>query len=206
MIGIIDCRIGNIGSLRSALTYLGADVEVISRSDGLGACQAVVLPGVGAFDPAVHSLEASGFGRAVKQYAKDGRPVLGICLGMQLLTQGSDEGVQPGLGLIVGRVVNLRHLGCAGKVPHVGFNAIQSATGESNFLADTVGRDFYFVHSFGLPYPLSAGACAIVEYQGGRFVAAVQQANIFGTQFHPEKSGEAGLMLLQHFLSCSRSA
>lgn len=206
MIGIIDCQIGNIGSLRSALTYLGAQVEVICRSDGLSACQAIVLPGVGAFDPAMTSVEALGFGAAIKEYAKDGRPVLGICLGMQLLTQGSDEGAQPGLGLIGGRVVNLRRLGCTGKVPHVGFNAIQSASGESNFLADAVGRDFYFVHSFGLPGPLSDGACAIVEYQGGRFVAALQQGSIFATQFHPEKSGEAGLMLLQHFLSCSKNA
>lgn len=206
MIGIIDCQIGNIGSLRNALTYLGAQVEIISRSDGLRACQAVVLPGVGAFDPAMISVEASGFGTAIKEYAKDGRPVLGICLGLQLLTHGSDEGAQPGLGLIGGRTVNLRQLGCAGKIPHVGFNAIQSVIGESNFLTDTIGRDFYFVHSFGLPGPVSDGACAMVEYQGGRFVAALQQGSIFATQFHPEKSGEAGLLLLQHFLSCSKNA
>ena len=92
MIGIIDCQIGNIGSLRNALTYVGAQVDVISHPDGLNACQAVVLPGVGAFDPAMAAVEASEFGVAVKAYAKEGRPVLGICLGMQLLTRGSDEG------------------------------------------------------------------------------------------------------------------
>ncbi len=206
MIGIIDCQIGNIGSLRSALTYLGAQVEVISSPDGLSDCQAIVLPGVGAFDPAMSLVERSGFGAELKTYAKEGRPVLGICLGMQLLTDGSDEGIRPGLGLVEGRAVNLRQLGCKGKVPHVGFNAIQSVSGESNFLADAVGRDFYFVHSFGLAGALMGGASAIVEYQGGRFLAALQQENIFATQFHPEKSGEAGLLLLQHFLSCSRNA
>jgi glutamine amidotransferase len=206
MIGIIDCQIGNIGSLRNALTYLGAQVEVISRPDGVRDCQAVVLPGVGAFDPAISSVEHSGFGAEIKAYAKEGRPVLGICLGMQLLAHGSDEGVRPGLGLVEGRAVNLRKLGCIGKVPHVGFNTIQSVSGESNFLAKAVERDFYFVHSFGLAETLLDGAFAIVEYQGGRFVAALQQRNIFATQFHPEKSGEAGLMLLQHFLLCSKNA
>ncbi len=206
MIGIIDCQIGNIGSLRNALTYLGAKVEVISRPDGVSDCHAVVLPGVGAFDPAMSSVECSGFGAEIKAFAKEGRPVLGICLGMQLLAHGSDEGVRPGLGLVDGRAVNLRQLGCTGKVPHVGFNTIQSVRGESNFLNETVERDFYFVHSFGLPETFLEGAFATVEYQGGRFVAALQQRNIFATQFHPEKSGEAGLMLLQRFLSCSKNA
>lgn len=206
MIGIIDCQIGNIGSLRSALTYIGAQVEVIRHPDGLSACQAVVLPGVGSFDPAMSSVESSGFAAELKAYAKEGRPILGICLGMQLLTHGSDEGVLLGLGLVDGRAVNLRQLGCTGKVPHVGFNSVQSVCGESEFLASSVGRDFYFVHSFGLPEPLLNYACALVEYQGGNFVAALQQENIFATQFHPEKSGESGLLLLQHFLSCSKNA
>lgn len=206
MIGIIDCQIGNIGSLRSALTYLGAQVEVINHPDGVSDCHAIVLPGVGAFDAAISSVEYSGFGAEIKAYAREGRPVLGICLGMQILAHGSDEGILPGLGLIEGHAVNLRQLGCTGKVPHVGFNTIQSVSGESNFLVEAVERDFYFVHSFGLPETLLDSAFAVVEYQGGRFVAALQQRNIFATQFHPEKSGEAGLMLLQHFLSCSKNA
>jgi glutamine amidotransferase len=206
MIGIIDCRIGNIGSLRNALTYLGAQVDVIRYPEELKSCSAVVLPGVGAFDPAMASVESSGFGDGIKAYCKENRPVLGICLGMQLLTFGSDEGVRPGLGLIDGRALNLRQLGCTGKVPHVGFNAIQSVSGTSSFLSGTVGRDFYFVHSFGLPDSFSTEARAFVDYQGSRFVAALHHDNIFATQFHPEKSGDAGLMLLQHFMSCSKNA
>ncbi len=200
MIGIIDCNIGNIGSLRNAFSYLGAHVEVISHPEGLSACRAVVLPGVGAFDPAMAAVDASGFASKIKAYASERRPLLGICLGMQMLTHGSEEGVMPGLGLVEGRVLNLRKLGCRGKVPHVGFNAIHSVSGNSSFLADASGRDFYFVHSFGLPGPLCEGSSALVEYQGARFVAALQQENIFATQFHPEKSGESGLMLLQHFI------
>lgn len=206
MIGIIDCQIGNIGSLRNAFAYLGAQVEVINHPVGLSACQAVVLPGVGAFDPAMAAVEASGFAAAVKTYVREHRPLLGICLGMQILTQGSEEGVLPGLGLIQGRAVNLRSLGCMGKVPHMGFNAIQSVSQVTSFLTDVIGRDFYFVHSFGLPGPLLAGSSAVVEYEGASFVAALQQENVFATQFHPEKSGEVGLSLLQHFLSCSKNA
>lgn len=206
MIGIIDCQIGNIGSLRNAFAYLGAQVEVINHPVGLSACQAVVLPGVGAFDPAMAAIEASGFAAAVKAYAGERRPLLGICLGMQILAQSSEEGILPGLGLIQGRAVNLRKLGCTGKVPHVGFNSICSVNGDSSFLAETSGRDFYFVHSFGFSAPLMACPSAMVEYQGAGFVAALQQGNIFATQFHPEKSGEAGLMMLKHFLSCSKNA
>lgn len=206
MIGIIDCQIGNIGSLQNALTYIGAQVEVISHPDEIRACHAVVLPGVGAFDPAMAAVEASGFATAVKAYAGEQRPLLGICLGMQILTQGSEEGVLPGLGLVQGRAVNLRKLGCTGKVPHVGFNSIRSVNGDSSFLDEANGRDFYFVHSFGFSSPLLTCASAMVECHGAEFVAALQQGSIFATQFHPEKSGESGLMLLEHFLSCSKNA
>ena len=206
MIGIIDCQISNIGSLLNAFSYLGAQVSVISHPNDLATCEAVVLPGVGAFDPAMAAVEATGFATALKAYGRSGRPLLGICLGMQMLTNGSEEGVLPGLGIIQANVLNLRKLGCSGKVPHVGFNAIQSVNGASSFLANTAGRDFYFVHSFGLP-PLGASSSnAIVTYQGASFIAALQQENIFATQFHPEKSGDAGLKLLQNFLSCSKNA
>jgi imidazole glycerol phosphate synthase glutamine amidotransferase subunit len=206
MVGIIDCKIGNIGSLHNAISYLGAQVEVIRHPDDLKYCQAVVLPGVGAFDPAMTAVECSGFAAAVKAYAGERRPLLGICLGMHILAQGSEEGFLPGLGLFQGLAVNLRKLGCMGKVPHVGFNCVQSINGDSSFLAGTSERDFYFVHSFGLPISNMTGSSSIVEYQGAHFIAALHHENLFATQFHPEKSGDAGLMLLEYFLSCSRSA
>jgi glutamine amidotransferase len=200
MVGIIDCQIGNIGSLRSALSYLGAEVSVVADPDGLRHCSAAILPGVGAFDPAMEQVEASGFAPAIKDYVSTGRPVLGICLGMQLFTEGSDEGNLPGLGLIKCRVKNLRALGCAGKLPHVGFNAVRYEADDSDFLARASSNDFYFVHSFGLAGPLPNVSCAMVEYQGASFVAALHKGNLFGTQFHPEKSGDAGLTLLRKFL------
>lgn len=209
MIGIIDCNIGNIGSLRNAFAYLGASAEVVRDPGELDRQDAIVLPGVGAFDAAMMSLDRSGFGAAVVAYAGSGRPVLGICLGLQVLCNGSEEGALPGLGVIDGAILNLRALGCRGKIPHVGFNAIDYVEGESQFLAPTVGQDFYFVHSFGLQTiapGARATAVARVEYAGVKFVAALQRDNVFATQFHPEKSGAAGLQLLRQFLLCSRSA
>jgi imidazole glycerol phosphate synthase glutamine amidotransferase subunit len=208
MIGIVDWRLGNIGSLLNAFDYLGAPVKLVSSPAELDGYDAVVLPGVGAFDTAMTSLRDTGFDIAVRTYAASGRPVLGICLGLQVLCSGSDEGSEAGLGLVDGRVENLRALGCAGKVPHVGFNSIQNISGQSAFLSSMIGHDYYFVHSFALQSvdtgsgPISL---AFSEYEGPKFVAALHRGNIFATQFHPEKSGEAGLELLKTFLACSRS-
>ena len=208
MIAIIDCHIGNIGSLRNALSYLGAASEVVSEPERLAGFRSVILPGVGAFDAAMGSLRQTGFDRAVTAFVSTGRPLLGICLGFQILCRRSEEGQLPGLGLIPADVVRLNRLGCTGKVPHVGFNAIDAVDGQDSFLADVRGEDFYFVHSFGVdPATLSESAAskAYVHYDNSRFIAAVQQDNVFGTQFHPEKSGEAGVKLLSRFVSCSRS-
>jgi glutamine amidotransferase len=152
------------------------------------------------------ALEMSGFSQAIKAYANAGRPILGICLGMQMLAQVSEEGDTPGLGLVPGLAVNLRTLGCMGKVPHVGFNSIQSVNADSCFLAGVLNQDFYFVHSFALSSPPQECAIAIAEYGSTNFIAALQYKNIFATQFHPEKSGESGLMLLKQFLICSKNA
>ncbi len=206
MIGIIDCQIGNIGSLKNAFSYIGAKVEVISHPEELYSCDAIVLPGVGAFNSAMTAIHKSGFAQAVKSYAGNGRPLLGICLGMQMLSHGSEEGNLSGLGLIPGLVVNLRRLGCSGKVPHVGFNSIQSVSSKSPFLSGILGGDFYFVHSYALPTSSLEYPIASSEYEGAQFVAALQKENIFATQFHPEKSGEIGLTLLKQFLLCSKNA
>jgi glutamine amidotransferase len=206
MIGIIDYQIGNIGSLRNAFSYIGAGVEVINSPNDLDIYSAIVLPGVGSFNPAMKALETSGFSSAIKSYAHAGRPLLGICLGMHILTQGSEEGDLVGLGLVPGGAVNLRNLDCKGKVPHVGFNAIQSVSHNSFFLESILNKDFYFVHSFAITSSSKECAIAIAEYEGANFVAALQQKNIYATQFHPEKSGEAGLMLLKQFLTCSKNA
>lgn len=208
MIGIIDCRLGNIGSLLNALAHLNAPARTVRELAELDDCEAIVLPGVGAFDAGMSALARSGFGDAVKAYAAAGRPVLGICLGLQLLCNSSEEGAQTGLRLIDGKVVNLATLGCRGKIPHVGFNTVQYAGGPSDFLSSMAGLDFYFVHSFVLPDVTPADgelALAFADYEGAKFVAALQWGNVFATQFHPEKSGEVGLLLLKKFLSCSKN-
>lgn len=202
MIGIVNCSIGNIGSLLNAFSYLGEQAEVVDDPEQLNTYRAIVLPGVGAFDAAMASVDRSGFNSAIRCYAASGAPLLGICLGMQILCNGSEEGKLPGLGLIKGHAINLQNLGCRGKVPHVGFNSVEQVDNNSPFLSSMAGRDFYFIHSFALQSTSGNVAIARVEYEGTKFIAALQHDNIFATQFHPEKSGEAGLALLQQFMLC----
>lgn len=206
MIGVIDFRTGNLGSLLNAFKYLGASAEIISSPDDIDSCKSILLPGVGSFDTAMSFIESSNFVSFIQDFVAAGGPVLGICLGMQLLTCNSEEGVLPGLDLIKSSTVSLRNLGCNGKLPHVGFNTINSVSGESLFFSDALGRDFYFVHSYAIPHDVALESCAFTDYENARFIAAFQQQNIFATQFHPEKSGEAGLIMLEHFISCSKSA
>jgi len=206
MIGIIDYDAGNLGSLRNALKYLGAEVEIISSTKDVSSCHAILLPGVGAFDTAMSSIKFAGFGNSVKEFVGSGGPVLGICLGMQMFTSASEEGSLPGLDIVKCSTFSLRKLGCTGKLPHVGFNTIQSVCGDSSFFSDAVGRDFYFVHSYAIPEEASLDSYALIEYENVRFMGAFQHKNMFATQFHPEKSGEAGLVLLEHFITCSKNA
>ena len=211
MLGIIDCQIGNIGSLKNAFSYLGEKAEVITSPHDLKNCRAAILPGVGAFDPAMAHINSSGFAQAIVDFASSGKPLLGICLGMQILGLRSDEGIGRGLGLIKREIRSLSQIGCKGKVPHVGFNSVNKIDGDSPFLSMALNRDFYFVHSFAIeahttsPEQLDL-AVALSEYEGVEFVSALHCKNIFGTQFHPEKSGELGLALLSEFLKCSRNA
>ncbi len=206
MIAIIDSQTGNIGSLLNALACVEARAEIVSDPTALPRFDALVLPGVGAFDHAMTTLRQRGLDVGIQRFAATGRPVLGICLGMQLLCTGSDEGECPGLGLVDARIQHLGAMGCRGKVPHVGFNDIAEQVGESDFLHATAGQDFYFVHSYGLAEAAvrhdRALQMAVTEYEGARFVAAFQRDAVFATQFHPEKSGEAGVTLLQRFVSC----
>lgn len=209
MLAILDCNIGNIGSLVNTFSYLGETAEVISLPEQLRDYDAVVLPGVGAFDPAMRTLEAVGLTSEVKKFSRTGKPLLGICLGLQLLCNSSQEGSLPGLQLVSGDIKHLRSLGCQEKVPHVGFNSVDDVIGDSRFLSLAQGNDFYFVHSFVLntiQSNESTISVAYSEYGGIKFISAFQHNNIFATQFHPEKSGEAGLALLSEFISCSKNA
>lgn len=194
MIAIIDYEMGNLGSVAKALKWLGADAVISSEPAVIDQAAAVILPGVGAMEYAVERLEATGLDQAVKRAVVSGRPFLGICLGMQLMFQSSEEGSARGLGILPGHVKRFqRQTGL--KIPHMGWNRLDAATDQH--LAD--GEYYYFVHSYYCELA-DTSLTAAVSSHGDSFTAAVRKDNILLTQFHPEKSGDAGLRLLRSWL------
>lgn len=197
MIAIVDYGVGNLFSLRSSLSAVGAEVAVTGDGDVLRRADKIILPGVGAFGDAAAKLRATGLDAVVIAEAKAGKPLLGICLGMQLLLERSLEyGEHAGLGLIPGDVVPLSPPDGL-KVPHMGWNALQFSEPRSPIFRElNPGDHVYFVHSF------HAANCpcvtATAEY-GVPVTAAVGKDNVFGCQFHPEKSGPVGLSILKSF-------
>ena len=197
MIAIVDYGVGNLFSLRSSLSAVGAEVTVTGDGDALRRADKIILPGVGAFGDAAAKLRATGLDAVVIEEAKAGKPLLGICLGMQLLLERSLEyGEHAGLGLIPGDVVPLSPPNGL-KVPHMGWNALTFSEPRSPiFTALNPGDHVYFVHSF------HAANCpcvtATAEY-GVTVTAAVGKDNVYGCQFHPEKSGPVGLSILKSF-------
>jgi len=201
MIAIIDYNMGNLASVQNALTKIGAESEIVSDPDSVKKYDKVLLPGVGAFGDAMEHLRQNGMDKAVKEFAKSGKPMLGICLGMQLLFSTSLEfGEHRGLNLIPGEVVPFdeKMFNKPHKVPHMGWNKlfVQKAT----LLFDNLSKEFYlyFVHSF---HAVTADQYIIGKtWYGYEFVSAVQNGNIFGIQPHPEKSHENGLKILRNFV------
>lgn len=195
MIAVIDYGVGNLFSLTASLNYIGADTKVTARADDLLAADRIVLPGVGAFRDARKKLYGTGLVEPLLQEVKSGKPLLGICLGMQLLFDRSYEyGEYEGLGLVPGEV---RRIATDLKVPHIGWNSLTIK--DDPLLAHTKSGDHvYYVHSY------QATGCedytiATSEY-GATITGAVRNGNVWGTQFHPEKSGEVGLGILRAFL------
>jgi glutamine amidotransferase len=207
---VIDYGMGNLLSVQRSLEYCGAKVVLTSDPEKILAARRIVLPGVGAFDKAMHNLNSYGLHAAIVKAAGLKTPLLGICLGMQLLFDESDEfGVTAGLGLISGRVIEIprfNKLGVVQKIPHIGWNRLIPA-GDSNswnlnLLKDIRNHDsVYFVHSFmGVPTNESDRIANCV-YGGHNIAAVVHRENIMGCQFHPEKSGDIGLKILRSFLN-----
>lgn len=201
MIAIVDYGVGNLFSLSSSLRYIGADCALASDAAEIAQADGVILPGVGAFGDAAAKLRESGLERVVLDEAAKGKPLLGICLGMQLLFDKSEEyGEHKGLGLIPGKVASLAAAldGDPGlKVPHMGWNHL-SILRECPILKYTSEGDcVYYVHSFYAP--AGENAVAVSDYGRARISGVVWRGNVFGTQFHPEKSGEIGLDMLRAF-------
>ena len=205
-ITIIDYDCGNILNLVRALEFLGYAAETTSDSKKILGSSHVILPGVGAFGNAIKNLEERNLREVILEYAKLNRPLLGICLGMQILLSTSYEfGVHKGLGLIKGEVIKISNKNDKKiKIPHIGWNEIypldKKKNWENKILNNAlVGKSFYFVHSFiGLTKNLNS-TIAVCNYSGISIPAVVSIDNIFGCQFHPEKSGKNGLTILKDF-------
>ena len=192
---IVDYGVGNLKSIANALDYLGLSSEITGQPDGLERADALILPGVGAFPDAADKLRQTGLDRAVLAQAEK-KPVLGICLGMQLLFDEGEE-VRPcqGLGLVSGTV---RKIATELKLPHIGWNSLTFPNPSPLFKGVEPGSYVYFVHTFCALPDQPSNVLAVTDY-GGPVTAAVGRGNIYGCQFHPEKSGETGLQILRNF-------
>ena len=207
-VGVIDYGVGNLGSVMRALEELRVTPTLITCNMDMHAMDRLILPGVGNFSDCAQLLHKGGWAEALSDEVRgSGKPLLGICVGMQLLASSSMEGVDAnasegtvGLDLIPGRVKHLRTLGCGLRVPHVGWNSVSPTTSHGG-LFDGIqkGTDFYFVHSYAFVTEVPADVLATTDY-GIHVAAAVRRGNVWGTQFHPEKSSRAGFRLLRNFI------
>jgi glutamine amidotransferase len=198
MIAVIDYGMGNLRSVEKALEKVGADVKVSRDPDDVRRASAMVLPGVGAFGNAMENLGKRGLVDVIKQEAAAGKPFLGICLGLDLLFEESDEhGLHQGLGILPGRV---ELLPTDLKIPHIGWNQV-GVRKESPLLKGIPdGSYFYFVHSYAVVPARESDILCTTDY-GGEFVSAVARDNVAAFQFHPEKSSSLGLSILRNFVN-----
>jgi len=197
LIAIIDYGMGNLHSVSKAVERLGYEAVVTADHDQIMSAAGAILPGVGAFGDAMNNLRLSGLDEITRQYAASGKPLLGICLGMQLLfTQSEEHGTHEGLGLLPGEVTRFQG---SYKIPHMGWNQL-SFQQESPLFKGLDEGYVYFVHSFHAKVQLHSDLLATADYYQP-VTAIVGRDNVYGMQFHPEKSGEIGMCLLKNFLN-----
>ena len=197
-VGIIDYGMGNLHSVQRKLHILGADFKIVTNSLELDGCEKIILPGVGHFGAAMQKLHELNFTEALSHFALvEKRPILGICLGMQLMAQYSEEGNTKGLGWVKTKIVRFhvedpkRY-----KIPHIGWNTVRS---ENSKLLDEQENEFYFVHSYHAQEPQEKVVLHKTTYEK-EFISGFEKENIFGVQYHPEKSHNQGIVLLKRFL------
>lgn len=200
MIFIADYGMGNLGSIESMLWYLGHSARISAQADDVRTAERLILPGVGAFDTAVERLRRDGLQEAVAERVRSGTPTLAICLGMQLLGRKSEEGQQPGLGLLPCETVKFRFPAERTdlKVPHMGWASVTPQRRHPLWDGLESGARFYFVHSFHVRCDSADDVLATADH-GGTFHASIGRDNLMATQFHPEKSHRFGLKLLDNF-------
>ena len=201
VIALLDYGSGNLRSVEKALRKVGSDVHVTTRADRMKDAHGIVLPGVGAFDDCITAMQRQELLAGVRDFISSGRPFLGICVGYQALFEKSEEfnSCAPGIGVFRGKVVRFPKVEGL-KVPQIGWNQIEFTRPDCPLLRGIKNGSYvYFVHSF-FPQPEDASIVATRTNYGGNFASAVWKDNVFATQFHPEKSQEVGLQLLQNFV------
>lgn len=201
MIAIIDYGLGNLRSVQCALRRIGAESAITADAGEISAADGLILPGVGAFWRAMENLRELGLTEVVLEFVRNGKPLLGICLGMQLLFSESNEhGRHEGLGIIPGKVTRFTE---SLKIPHMGWNEVKHGTPSALFENVKDEEFFYFAHSYYVVPDEPAAVIGSTDY-GLTFASVVQAGNVFGTQFHPERSGPAGLEMLENFCRLCR--
>ncbi len=203
MLTIVDYGVGNLASIRNILKKIGTESVISADPETISKAEKLILPGVGAFDTCAQKLQDSGLKELLnKKVLEEKTPILGVCVGMQLLTEGSEEGDLPGLGWIRGRIVKFKNadLPAGYKIPHMGWTDVVLNKPSGLFKDMYEEPRFYFVHSY---YPQLQDEKDVMLYAdyGYRFVAGMEHENIMGVQFHPEKSHKFGMKLLQNFVS-----
>jgi glutamine amidotransferase len=201
MISLVDYGVANLGSMRNMLRRIGVETELVATPEGISLATKLILPGIGAFDQGMEALSERGIVEPLRRRVLEERvPILGVCLGVQLLGQGSAEGRRPGLGFVDARCERLPGDAEAGiRVPHMGWSHIRSVRDDPILRGLDANARFYFVHSFHVVCADHADVLATADY-GIEFTAMIRRDNIYGAQFHPEKSHRFGLRLLQNFV------
>jgi glutamine amidotransferase len=198
MLAIVDYGAGNIGSVQRACNETGIRAFITSNPADLKKAERIIFPGVGAARSAMDNLNRTGLGVAFKAAYATGTPILGICIGAQVVLDMSEESETPCLGLISGKTVKFKFLDKSLKIPHIGWNIVKPVQSHPLLAGIEPGDEFYFVHSY-YPQPAKKENIFAVSDYGGDFCCAVGQKNLFAVQFHPEKSGRFGLAMLQRF-------
>ena len=200
LIAIVDYGMGNLGSILNMLERVGATARISGNADEIAQADRVILPGVGAFDTGMQNLSDAGLIQVLTRVAHSGIPVLGICLGMHVIMERSEEGSLPGLGWVKGEVIRFRFApqGANLRVPHMGWNTVTLQREDPLLAGSDADRRFYFVHSFHVVCSNPSDVVGTTEY-GYLFPSVLRHGNIMGTQFHPEKSHRFGMQLLDNF-------